>query len=146
METLVIVLVPGVLGGILLALLIAGWPIRRTSIVVPRRLDNASPALINMAHIKVEGLGGLGLVAAVIAVAIADGRIRTAILIAAVLGAGLAALLILMRRRNGALPSSTGGPDDRSILHLDGGQSRTSTPTSAGQGRGDRPAYLACEN
>lgn len=119
---------------------------RRASIVVPRRLDSPNPALINMAHIRVEGLGGLGLVAAVIAVAIADGRIRTAVLIAAVLGAGLAALLIMRRRRDGALPSATGGPDDRSVLHLDGGRSRTSAPTSAGQGPRDRAAYFACVN
>jgi hypothetical protein len=72
METVLLVLIPGNLGGFLLALLIARF--RRTTppTFVPRRLEAPSPALINMAHIRVEGLGGLGLVAAVTAVAIAD--------------------------------------------------------------------------
>jgi hypothetical protein len=119
MEPLFIVLILGVVGGLALALLIAARPNRPASTVVPRRLDAPTPALINMAHIRVEGLGGLGMVAAVIAVAIADSRIRLAIIIAAVLGTGIALALIAIRRRTGALPSSGGGPDDRSLLHLD---------------------------
>jgi hypothetical protein len=125
METVLLILVPGTLGGLVLALLIAR--IRRTTppTFVPRRLEAPSPALINMAHIRVEGLGGLGMVAAVIAVAIADPRIRLAIIIASVLGAGLALGLIAMRRRTGGLSSSGDGPDDRSTLHLETNRSRT---------------------
>src|SRR6266545_298112 len=108
MEPLLIVLIPGVVGGIVLALLIAGRPNRPASTFVPRRLDSPTPALINMAHIRVEGLGGLGMVAAVVAVAIADGRIRAATMIAALLGTALALILIVTRRRTGATPSSTG--------------------------------------
>jgi hypothetical protein len=120
MEPLFIVLVAGIVGGLVLALLITVRPARPASAVVPRPLASPNPALINMAQIKVEGIGGLGMVAAVIAVAIADGRIGAATLIAAVLGTALAAVLIATRRRNGAMPSSTGGTDDRSILHLEG--------------------------
>ena len=119
MEPLLITLVAGVVGGVLLAVLIAVKPYRSSSIVVPRRLEDPSPALINMAHIRVEGLGGLGLVAAVVAVAIADSRIRTATIAAALLGAALALTLIAIRRRTGAMPSGGDGPASRSILHLE---------------------------
>jgi hypothetical protein len=84
---------------------------------VPKRLEPTSPSLINMSSIKVEGLGGLGMVAAVVAVAIADPRIRLAIIIAGVLGAGLAFFLIRARRSSGGLHSG-GDPDADSLLHL----------------------------
>jgi hypothetical protein len=119
MEPLLIILVPGVLGGLVLALLIAGNRQAPPSTFVPRRLAAPSPALINMAHIQVEGIGGLGMVAAVVAVAVADSRIRLATIVASVLGAGLALVLIAVRRRTGALSSSDNGPG-RSTLRLDG--------------------------
>jgi hypothetical protein len=119
MEPLLIILIPGLLGGLVLAFLIARNRRSTPPTFVPRRLEAPSPSLINMAHIKIEGLGGLGLVAAVIAVAIADPRIRLAIIIAFVLGAGLALALIAARRRTGSLPSGGDDHDDRSMLHLD---------------------------
>jgi hypothetical protein len=122
MEPLLIILVPGVFGGLVLALLMASIRWGTPSTIVPRRLAAPSPALINMAHIRVEGIGGLGMVAAVIAVAVTDPRIRLAMIVASVLGIGLALALIAMRRRTGPLPSSGDGPDgidDRSMLHLD---------------------------
>jgi hypothetical protein len=125
MEPLLIILVPGVFGGLVLALLIAGNRWGRPSIVVPRRLPAPSYALINMAHIQVEGIGGLGMVAAVVAVAVTDPRIRLAMIAAAVLGTGLALVLIARRRRTGALPSNGDGPDDRSVLHIDSDRRRT---------------------
>lgn len=118
MEPLLLVLVPGLFGGLVLALLMARRWRGTSSTVVPRRLEAPSPSLINMAHIKVEGIGGLGMVAAVVAVAIADPRIGLATLLALVLGGGLALVLIAMRRRTGV--SSSEGPADRSTLHIDG--------------------------
>jgi hypothetical protein len=120
MEPLLIVLVPGLLGGLVLAVLIALPRQKSPSTVVTRHLTPASPALINMAHIKVEGVGGLGMVAAVLAVAIADPRIRLATIVAWVLGAGLALILIARRRRTGGMPSSGDDLDARSTLHLHG--------------------------
>lgn len=117
METVLLVLIPGILGGFLLSLLIVRFRRATPPTFVPRRLEAPSPSLINMAHIKIEGLGGLGLVAAVIAVAIADPRIRLAVIIAFVLGAGLALGLIALRRSSGAMHSD--GPGDQSMLHLD---------------------------
>ena len=119
MEPLLLILGPGLVGGLVLALLIAGRRQGTPSTVVPRRLAAPSPALINMAHIQVEGVGGLGLVAVAVAVAVADPRIRLALIVAAVFGTGLALVLIALRRRTGALPSGGDGPDDRSVLHLD---------------------------
>ena len=119
MEPLLIVLVPGVLGGLLVAFVMAGRRTKLPIVAVSRRLAAPTPALINIAAIKVEGIGGLGMVAAVLAVAIADPRIRLAIMIAAVLGVKLAFGLILIRRRTGALPSGGDDPDDRSMFHLD---------------------------
>ena len=124
MEPLLIILIPGLLGGLVLALLIAVNHPRTPSVVVPRRLESPSPSLINMANIRIEGLGGLGMVAAVVAVAVADPRIRLATIAAAVLGTGLALVLIAMRRRTGALPSSGDGPDQLT-LSIDGERRRT---------------------
>ncbi|MEN3336388.1 MAG: hypothetical protein V7647_64 [Acidobacteriota bacterium] len=119
MEPLLIVLVPGVFGGLFIAWLIAATRWGSSSTSVARPLAPPTPALINMAHIRVEGVGGLGMVAAVIAVAIADPRIRLAIVIAWVFGAALAIALIVKRSRTGALPSAGDGPDDSSTLHLE---------------------------
>ena len=132
MEPLLIILVPGLFGGLVLALLIASKRQGTPSTVVPRRLAAPSPSLINMAHIQVEGLGGLALVAVAMAVAVADPRIRLAMIVAAVLGAALALCLIGMRRRTGALPSGGDGPDDRSMLHLDGDGRRTHLAAAPG--------------
>jgi len=118
MEPLLIILVPGVIGGIVLSLFIRRLRRPTAPTFVPKRLEPTSPSLINMSSIKVEGLGGLGMVAAVIAVAIADPRIRLAIIIAGVLGGGLALLLIRARRSTGGLHSGD-GPDADSLLHLE---------------------------
>ena len=117
MEPLLIVLVPGVIGGIILAVLLGSrWIDFRSG--GGDRLEPASPSLINIAHIPVKGGGGLGIVAAVIAVAIADPRIRVAMGIAALLGVVLAAVLIARRRDRGPLSSGDGDSASPSILGL----------------------------
>ena len=118
MEPLLI-LIPGLFGGLVLALLMKGRRRGSPSTFVPIHLAAPSPTLINMANIRVEGVGGLGLVGAVVIVALEDSRIGLATIVALVLGAGLALALIAMRRRTGSLPSAGDGPDDRSVLHLE---------------------------
>jgi hypothetical protein len=118
MEPLLIILIPGLFGGLLLSFFIARNRRGTAATFVPRRLEAPSPSLINMSSIKVEGLGGLGMVAAVIAVAIADPRIRLAVIIAGVLGGGLAFVLIRARRSSGGLHSGN-DPNGDSLLHLE---------------------------
>jgi hypothetical protein len=60
----------------------------------------------------------LGIVAAVIAVALADSRIRGAIGIAALLGVVLATVLIARRRERGPLSSGGGDSASPSVLGL----------------------------
>jgi hypothetical protein len=122
MDPIIMILIPGLFGGLLLALLIAATGRGTPPTFVPRRLAAPSPTLINMANIRVEGLGGLGMVGAVLVVTLADSRIRLATIMALVLGGGLALVLIAMRRRSGPLPSAGDGPEDRSVLHLEGEQ------------------------
>ena len=145
MEPLLIVLVPGVLGGIILAVLLGSRWIDLRTRGADRRLEPTSPSLINMAHIPVQGGGGLGIVAAVIAVALADSRIRGAIGIAALLGVVLAAVLIARRRERGPL-SSGGDSASPSVLGLgrdkpgrapvrsDGGRNHLSGGRTSGAG------------
>jgi hypothetical protein len=116
MEPLLIILIPGVVGGLFVSLLIARNRRGTPPTFVPRRLELPSPSLINMSSIKVEGLGGLGMVAAVIAVAIADPRIRLATVAAMILGGALALVLIALRRREA--DRSESGPGGDSLLHI----------------------------
>jgi hypothetical protein len=136
MEPLLIILVPGVAGGIILAVLLAT---RRIALRTggDRRLAPPSPSLINMAHIPVEGGGGLGIVAAVIAVALADPRIRVAIGIAALFGAGFALLLIMLRRDRGPLVSGGDDSGPHSLLGLGREQPGRASVRSA-RARSDR--------
>jgi hypothetical protein len=119
MEPLLIILVPGLLGGCVLALLMRHLRHGTSSAIVERELAPPSPALINMAHIRVEGIGGLGMVAAVVAVAIVDPRIRVAMVMASLLGVALAAVLVALRRRTGAMASRSQGPGGHSMLGID---------------------------
>jgi hypothetical protein len=129
MEPLLIILIPGVIGGVLLALILAGTRHGTPSTFVPRRLAPPSPQLINMAHIRVEGIGGLGMVAAVAAVAIADPLIRLAVIVAFVLGAGLALCLIVLRR--GDRSGSGRFPGGKATLRIDADKERTSVDGAA---------------
>lgn len=118
MEPLLLALVFGLFGGIVLSLVLSRNRRGTPPTFVPRRLAAPSPALINMANIRVEGIGGLGMVAAVIAVAIADSRIRVAVLIAMIFGGALALVLIRRRRRDEDLHSGSEGPTSRSMSHI----------------------------
>lgn len=117
MLSLLVMVMLGVSGGLAVAALIPVLQLRQRALVVPRRLAQPSPAIINMAHIPVDGVGGLGLVSAVVVVAMWDPRIRLAMTGAAILGAGLALGLIVMRRYAGT-PFDADHSGDRSTLHL----------------------------
>jgi hypothetical protein len=113
MEPLIIIVVPGILGGILLAILLS-----RTHVPekpgADSRLEPMSTSMINMSRIRVSGVGGLGMVAMAVVVAIFEPRIRLTMVIALVLGAVMAGVMIAMRRRKGAL--STNRPGAHTML------------------------------
>jgi hypothetical protein len=110
-----------VLGGIVLAGAFA-WANRHSrrsnTHNVPDQFarDAFSTDTLNFAHVRVAGIGGLGLVLAALAVALDFA------FVAVVLGAGLAGgvfaavAVILYRRRRGPLPSSSAGPGARRVL------------------------------
>jgi hypothetical protein len=94
------VLIPGFLGGLLVAAFIVGLRSRShqaDQVVMPYRPLPISTDMINMASIKVAGAGGLGLVAMAGAVALGVPRIFQATALGLTLGAALAVILIVRR-------------------------------------------------
>jgi hypothetical protein len=101
MEPFVIILVPGLLGGIAFAVLFYQFARRPPDgVTVAERLEPPSTGIINMAQIRVAGIGGLGMVAMSIVVAIFVPRIRFTMALGIVLGCVMAAILVAVRRRN----------------------------------------------
>lgn len=111
----------GLLGGLSIAALLA-WLNRRPSspgVVTRSALEPLSPDTINMAHIRVAGTGGLGLVAAIIIIAMYLPELRYALSISLVLGAALAAILIVARAKARRTGSDDRGPHANAMLPLD---------------------------
>jgi hypothetical protein len=78
-----------------------------------------STNVINIASVRVAGIGGLGLVAMALIVAVFVPSIGGSLAIASVLGTILAAGLILWRRRTGPMPSSGRRPGANTVLSID---------------------------
>lgn len=108
MQTALALMLPGIVGGLVLALVLARLN-RTPSSNPPSRsaLEPISPDMINMAHIRVAGVGGLGMMAASLVVAVNLPEIGFALLAAAVLGAILGGGLIVYRSRHMKLPASS---------------------------------------
>ena len=117
MDPVMIVLVPGFLGGLIVALVMFRMK-ARSSLDSFRDLPRSTDP-INMARIRVEGVGGLGLVAMALTVAWFVPRIRQHVAIGLGLGVLLAVVLILLRRRRGPMLSSGEAPGANSTLSLD---------------------------
>jgi len=117
--TLMALLLPGVVGGLLLAALMAHLNRRPSSGVVSRsRLEPMSPDLINMAHIRVTGVGGLGMLGAAVVTAFSLPEIGVALAVGAGLGAAIAVGLVAYRGRSHVdSGGQDGGPP--SLLALD---------------------------
>lgn len=104
METALALALPGLVGGVVLAAVLARLN-RTPSTHLSRRprLQPISPDAINMAHIPVAGVGGLGMMAAAVIIALNLPEIGFAMLIALMLGVITAGGLIVHRSRsNGA--------------------------------------------
>ena len=121
MDPVTLIVVPGFLGGVVIALVFFWWQ-RRSSAppVVPSfHPDQPSTDIINMSSIKVAGIGGLGLVAMAAAVALDVPRIGQTLAIGAVCGAIIAAVMIYRRRSSGSLPSSSQRMGANTTLSID---------------------------
>jgi len=120
MEVLAIITVPLIVGGAFVAYLMFRVNRRRPSTAAHVGEDPLlSTDVINMARIRVAGIGGLGLVAMALATAYAVPRIGQTLTAGAVLGVCLAAALILWRRHEGPMPSSGGRPGANTTLSID---------------------------
>jgi hypothetical protein len=78
-----------------------------------------STDVINMARIRVAGVGGLGLVAVAVVVALFVPTIRQSVTAGLVLGVLLGVTLILLRRHAGPLPSSGRRPGANTTFAID---------------------------
>lgn len=122
MDPVTTILVPGFLGGLVFAALYVLWQRRRPSAPSPTATYRSAPLstdVINMASIKVAGVGGLGLVAMAAAVALDVPRIGETVAIGFVLGSISAAIMIVRRRRTGPMPSSGRGLGANTVLSID---------------------------
>ena len=107
MDPVSLVLVPSLIGGAVIATVSFLSHQRRQSVTaVPYRAEPLSTDIINAARIKVAGIGGLGLVAMALTVALNVPRIFQTLAVGLVLGAVGAAILVVRRRSTGAMPSS----------------------------------------
>ena len=131
-----IILIPGLIGGAILALLLARYGRAAKEPPERLRLEFPNPGLINMARIRVDGFGGLGLFAMAVTVAIFVPRIRAEMTLALVLGLVLAAALIMWRRRRGPLTSSSDHPGAHMMFELEDG-TRPRRSESNGRGTSD---------
>jgi hypothetical protein len=75
--------------------------------------------IINMAHIRVEGVGGMGMVLMAIAVALGIPQVGKSMAAGLLLGALLALVLIRRRRAAGPMPSSGQRPGANTTLAID---------------------------
>lgn len=117
MDPVTIVIVPGFLGGLLVALVFAR--LNGTSEADPFTAERPSTDIINMARIQVAGIGGLGLVAMAAVVAFNIPRIRQSMTIALALGALFGVVLVLWRRQAGPMPSSGRRPGANTTLSIE---------------------------
>ncbi len=120
MDPVTMIAIPGLLGGIVLALIfIRLQRSQHRSADAAFRDEPLSTDVINMSRIRVAGVGGLGMVAMALAVAWAVPRIGQVLVVGLILGCALAGLLIAWRRRAGPMPSSGRHPGANAILSID---------------------------
>jgi hypothetical protein len=121
MEPLMIIGIPGLFGGLVIALVALKFRNRgdRRTASDPFARESLSTDVINAAHIRVAGVGGFGLVAMAAVVALSVPKIGIPLGIGAVSGVVLAGILILWRRRNGPMPSSGQRTGANTILAID---------------------------
>ena len=122
------IVVPGFVGGLLIAFVIGALQRRGRSGAAERAFNKEplSTDVINMAHIRVAGIGGLGLVAMAAVVALNVPEIGRPVAVGAILGVACGALLIIWRSRRGPLPSSAEHGGANTTLSIDAPRKRQS--------------------
>jgi hypothetical protein len=137
MDPVSMIVVPGFLGGLIIALVVflrQRGSSRNASLTRLVRAEPLSTDIINMSSIKVAGVGGLGLVAMALAVALDLPRIGLTIGLGLVLGMAFALVMIVRRRASGSMPSSGQQPGANTTLAIDA----EALPDVPRPGRGDR--------
>jgi hypothetical protein len=120
MDVALAFVVPGLVGGLLLAALLVRLNRRPSSgLVRHSTLEAVSPDVINMAHIRVAGIGGLSMIAAGIIIAVNLPEIGLSLLTALSLGAALAVGMIVYRSRSTSAREGQNGGLPPSVLALD---------------------------
>ena len=137
MDPVSLIGVPGVLGGVVVALVIFLRQRRGSHI---SSLGGSTPArplstdIINASSIRVAGVGGLGLVAMAIAVALNVPRIAQTLGIGLVLGVAFAVTMIAIRRRTGSMPSSGRQMGANTTLGIDAADRQANDRADAPEG------------
>jgi hypothetical protein len=122
MDPIALVAIPGIVGGAVIALLLFRLGKSSAGHELPAdafRRQPLSTDIINMAHIRVAGLGGLGLVVVALVVAVTIPRIGQSLAAGLVLGGVFAAALILWRQQKGPMPSSGQRTGANTTLSID---------------------------
>jgi hypothetical protein len=122
MDPVTLIVVPGVLGGLVIALVFIKLRIRRGGAASFDAFARQplSTDVINISRIRVAGIGGLGLVAMALVVALGVPRIGQTLAVGLVLGTLWAAVLILRRRgEGGPMPSSGRKAGANTTLSID---------------------------
>jgi hypothetical protein len=121
MEALATLMVPAAIGGLALAIFFITFPrrMRGTTSTDVFSAERLSSEVINASRIRVAGVGGLGLVAMALAVAIGVPGVGVPLAAGGALGIVLGVGLIVRNRRNGPLPSSGHRPGANTVLSID---------------------------
>jgi hypothetical protein len=136
MDPVTLVVIIGFLGGVPLALILRRWQGAPSALATPRP-ERLATDVINMARIKVSGVGGLGMVAMAATIALAIPRIGQTLATGFVLGIVLAFVLIVRRRRRDPAPVD-GGPRPAAGM-LDLHDRRAARPGSREEPQPPRP-------
>jgi hypothetical protein len=131
-DPVLMIVVPGFLGGLVIALVVflrQRRSLRRPPLMGPVHTEPLSTDIINMSSIKVAGVGGLGLVALAVAVAFDLPRVGLTVGLGLALGIALALVMVLRRRSSGSMPSSGQQTGANTTLAIDAATAPDVQPT-----------------
>jgi hypothetical protein len=121
MDPITVLIVPAFVGGVFVALFLVRAHRRSRNVdeALVHDADGMITDAINMAHIRVAGVGGLGLVAMALLVAVFVPSIGVSLALGAALGTVFAVVLIVWRRRTGPMTSSGKRPGAKTMLSIE---------------------------